>query len=307
MKIISLLPSATEIVYALGLEDSLMGVTFECDHPPEAAGKPVISSTSLPAADDLSASQIDGLVAEKMAAQEPLYVLDEDRIRSIQPDVILAQDLCHVCAVPSGQVTDALDKLGCSSTVISLDPGGIDDIFESVLEVGGVAGVPDRAAALTDALRERVAAVRRAASAGERVPTLALEWSAPPFIGGHWVPEMVAVAGGADVFGNAGRRSRRVTWEEIAAAVPEAIVFMPCGYGLEKALEEGRSLFESEALSSTPAAREGRVFAVDASSYFSRPGPRIVDGIEILGWILHPEACPEPPPGRVGRVSRSLV
>ncbi|MGH2820839.1 MAG: ABC transporter substrate-binding protein, partial [Actinomycetota bacterium] len=225
MKIVSLLPSATEIVYALDLEDALVGVTFECDHPPAAADKPVISRTSLSLRDELSAGEIDGLVSEKMGAEEPLYVLDEERIRSIQPDLILAQDLCHVCAVPSGQVAAALDKLGCDATVVSLDPSSVEDIFTGIVEVGRVAGVPDRAVALVDGLRRRVAGVRSAAGGSEPVPALALEWSDPPFIGGHWVPEMLEIAGGRDVFDNAGQRSRRVGGADIAHAAPEVVVF----------------------------------------------------------------------------------
>jgi iron complex transport system substrate-binding protein len=301
VRIVSLLPSATEIVYFLGLEGGLEGVTHECDWPPEAASRPVVSTTSLPLDEAMDAGEIDRIVGEKMALGEPLYQLDEHLIRRIQPELILAQDLCHVCAVPSGQVTDALDKLGCRAEVISLDPSTVEDVLDGIDQVARCTGVD---ASAVDGLRGRVDAVRAATESLKPVPTLALEWSDPPFVGGHWVPEMVEIAGGRDVLGSVGKRSERVEWTHIADAAPETIVFMPCGYFLNGTIEQAGGLYDIEAFTSTPAARTGNVFAVDASSFFSRPGPRIVDGIEILAWILHPETFPEPPAGRVARVAR---
>lgn len=306
MKIVSLLPSATETVYFLGLEEHLQGVTFECDYPPEASEKPVVSNTVLPLDDNLSAAEIDALVADKMRRGEPLYRLDERRIQSIQPDVILAQDLCHVCAVPSGQVADALRKIGCSSEVISLDPHFLSDILDGIEEVARFAGRTD-ALQRVGSLRRRVEEVRTRASQLSRPRLLALEWADPPFTGGHWLPEMVSIAGAMDVLGRPGEPSARRSWDEVVATRPEIVVFMPCGYGLEGAVEQIDALYRVPGFSDTPAARAGRVYATDASAYFSRPGPRIVDGLEILAWIAHPEVFDEPPPGRVTRATAERV
>ena len=299
MKIVSLLPSATEIVYALGLQDSLEGVSCECDFPDDARNKRVISLTSAPPARRTSQREIDRAVKEKLARGEPLYSLDEGAVRSIQPDLILAQDLCRVCAVPSGQVTDALDKIGCRSEVVSLDPRALEDIFEGIEEVGDAAWRAGTASALTRSLRERVERVRARASARPRQRTCALEWLDPPFVGGHWIPEMVDLAGGVDVLGRPGAPSRAADWSELAEAGPDVVVYMPCGYGLSEAVAQGRSLYSVPELSRTRAAATGRVYATDASSYFSRPGPRIVDGLEALAWALHPDVFPEPGAGRI--------
>jgi iron complex transport system substrate-binding protein len=296
VKILSLLPSATEIVYALGLEDALEGVTHECDHPAGARTKPVVSTTSLPPLDDATPAEIDVLVSDSVARGEPLYRIDEDLVRDIRPDLILAQDLCRVCAVPSGQVADALQMLGSSAQVISLDPHGVDDVIGGIETVGRTTGVPERAAAVAGELRDRVAAVEARARDLRPVRTLALEWPEPAFVGGHWVPEMIRLAGGIDVLGKEGAPSRRATWSEIGESAPEVVVYMPCGYGLPDAEKQardlrGRGMFE-----------EARLYATDASSYFSRPGPRIVDGLEILAWCLHPDAFPAPQPGRAARI-----
>ena len=303
MKIVSLLPSATEIVYALGLDDYLCGVTFECDHPADARSKPIVSTSSLQDVDGASPAQIDSLVADKVAQDQPLYRIDEALIQELQPDLILAQDLCRVCAVPSGQVTKALDKLGCRAEVVSLDPNTIEDILRSIEEVGRVAGARERAKDFVTELRERVRSVAARAEALDKIPTLALEWPEPPFLGGHWVPEMVRVAGGRDVLGHEASPSRRATWDEIEAAAPEVVVYMPCGYYLEDAVRQARDLYSIPQFGRLPAAKSQQVFAVDASAYFSRPGPRIVDGIEILAWMLHPDTFAPPPEGRVSSVS----
>ncbi len=302
MKILSLLPSATEIVFALGLGDQLDGVTYECDFPPEARSKPVVSDTALPQDRRLSAREIDDFVSSSMDRREPIYTLDKELIQRVQPDLILAQDLCRVCAVPSGQVEDALSELGCSSEVLPLDPHTIEDIFDCILQVGRATETERQAAELVAGLRERTERVRCQAAGLPSVRTLCLEWSDPPFVGGHWVPGMVELAGGTNLLNGGGDPSRRVSWREIAEAAPEVIVFMPCGYYLEDAEREAGGLFGVTEFGDTPAARLGNVFAVDASSYFSRPGPRTVDGLEILAWAIHPEAFPEPSAGRVSRV-----
>jgi iron complex transport system substrate-binding protein len=303
MKLVSLLPSATEIVFALGLGDSLVGVTDECDFPPEAVTKPVVSRSALPQGRPLSAREIDQAVRGKLDAKQPLYVLDTDLLRREQPDVVLTQDLCRVCAVPSGQVQQALDTIGLpDAKVVSLDPNTLDEVIAQIDVVGKQLERAEEAARLTESLRIRVAKVKEV---GIRLPTLnvfCLEWSDPPFAAGHWVPEMVEAAAGVNLLSEKAGPSRVVTHREIRDANPEVIVFMPCGYYLEEAEEEAGWVFEHPELRETPAVRNGNVFAVDATSYFSRPGPRIVDGLEILAWALHPDAFPEPPPGRISRV-----
>ena len=282
MRILSLLPSATEIVYALGLEDDLVGVTHECDWPAAARRKRPVSMPLIPR--DASPTEIDRLVSESLGDGDPIYRLDTDAVRDVRPDIVLTQDLCAVCAVPSGHVTDALEVLGCTAEVVSLDPSSLDDVLVCVLQVGEATGTAARAGALVDGLRARVAQVR-AAVAGERRPrAFPLEWSDPPFNGGHWVPDMVEAAGAEPVLASRHTPSVRVSWEQIAAAEPEVVVFMPCGYGLEEAATEGAQLL------TRPELQGAEVLAVDASGYFSRPGPRLVDGVEILASQLHPGA-----------------
>lgn len=303
MRIVSLLPSATEIVYALGLGDELVGVTYECDYPPEVTTKPVVIRTALPHGLPLTAREIDAAVRERMDRQEPLYVLEKELIRELDPDVILTQDLCRVCAIPSGQVERALEELGTTDAkVISLDPHTLDEVLETIVVVGRLLGRAERAEELVSSLRARVEAVRRTAARLPSIRVFCLEWSDPPFVAGHWIPEMVEAVGGQNLLNEKGQPSRVVGWHEVAQATPEVIVFMPCGYYLEEAEEEAPRLFEIPEFADTPAAREGNVWAVDATSYFSRPGPRLVDGLEVLAWAVHPEAFPEPPPGRISRV-----
>jgi iron complex transport system substrate-binding protein len=294
MKIVSLLPSATEIVYALDLGDQLEGVTFECNWPPAARDKPIISGTAL-AMDDLKgASAIDTAVRASLAADEPIYTLDRERIASIQPDLILAQDLCRVCAVPSGAVEEALDVIGCRAEVVSLDPSSLDEVIGCIGVVGAATGTAALAKALMTELRARVDRVRSAVAGLPRPRVFALEWSDPPFNAGHWVPDMIDAAGGEPVLADAGLASRRVEWSEVAAVDPEVVVFMPCGYDLAKATAEGRGLLDVPEL-----AGASRIWAVDGDALFSRPGPRVVEGVEALAGVLHPDAMPAPPPGTV--------
>jgi iron complex transport system substrate-binding protein len=296
MRIVSLLPSATEIVYALGLGDDLVGVTYECDHPAEARTKPVVSDTALVLEPGIAAAEIDRQVSERVAAGEALYRLDSVRIGDLDPDLIITQDLCQVCAVPSGQVEDALAKIGCTAEVVSLDPHSLDDILAGITEVGRRAGAAERAAAVVDGLRARIAAVEDVARGLPRVATVTLEWLDPPFAGGHWVPEMVERAGGEHRLVAAGEPSRRVSWDDVAAAAPEVVVAMQCGYGLAAARSEAAAVLPGlAAVAESPAGKAGRVFAVDANGYYSRSGPRIVDGLEALAWALHPDRFPAPP------------
>lgn len=288
MKIVSLLPSATEIVYELGLQHHLEAVTSECDYPPEAKSKPVVSRTALENLEGATPGEIDRAVAGNLSADQPLYVLDEAKIAEIQPDLILTQDLCRVCAVPAGQLNMAMAKLGCSSEVISLDPHTLEDVIEGIRMVGRATGRAAEADALATALINRIAKVRRKALGLPPVRVFALEWADPPYSAGHWVPEMIEIAGGKSLLAEPARPSRRLLWREIAAADPEAIIFMPCGYAVEEAVRQACQLFQIPEFNLTQASKMGRVFAVDATSHFSRPGPRLVDGVEILASILHP-------------------
>ncbi len=277
----SLLPSATEIVYALGLEDALVGVTHECDWPPEARAKPPVTVSALPPA--ASPAEIDRLVSASVGGGDPIYRLDEPLVRDLQPDIVLTQDLCAVCAVPSGQVGRALDTIGCSAQVVSLDPASLDDVLDCLLQVGGAAGVESRAEQLVADLRRRLDTVRGAVAGRPRPRTFVLEWSDPPFNGGHWIPDMVEAAGGEPVLAARHTPSIRIDWRAIAEAASQVVVFAPCGYDLEQACAEGRSLLERPEL-----ADASSFFAADASGYFSRPGPRLVGGVEALGAALHP-------------------
>jgi iron complex transport system substrate-binding protein len=304
MKIVSLLPSATEIVYALGLGDSLIGVTDECDYPPDAVTKPVVSRSALPQGRPLGSREIDAAVRERMDAEQPLYVLDTDRLRREQPDVILTQDLCRVCAVPAGHVEEALASLGVGdqTKVVSLDPHSLEDVIAQLETVGSLLGAEARGKELAEVLRERVAAVKQKAQRLPSVSVFCMDWAEPPFVAGHWVPEMVEAVGATNLLSDKGEPSHTVTHREIRDAMPEVLLFMPCGYYLEEAEEEGERLLTHPEIADTPAARNGNVFAVDATSFFSRPGPRIVDGLEIVAWAAHPEAYPEPAPGSITRL-----
>lgn len=284
MRIVSLLPSATEIVYALGLDEHLVGVTHECDWPPEARTKPAVSISSLPPG--ASPSEIDGLVSASIGGGEPIYRLDEQAIRELRPDVVLTQDLCAVCAVPSGHVNEALQALGCRAEVVSLDPSSLDDVVTCLLQVGRVTGVEERAEQLVVDLRRRLQTVHEAVARLPRPRTFALEWSDPPFNGGHWVPDMILAAGGEPVLASARSPSIRVGWPDICASAPEVLLFIPCGYDLDQACAEAVSLLDRPELQALD-----RFLAADASSYFSRPGPRVVDGVEALAAALHPQTA----------------
>jgi len=302
MKIVSLLPSATEIVFALELEDHLVGVSCDCDYPFGASSKPVVSYSALATDADSTPASIDQDVRASMSSSDPLYRLDRELVRELQPDLILAQDLCRVCAVPSGHITEALATIGCTSDVLSLDPHRLLDVLDDIRRVARISGSDETGDRLVSFLRARIEAVRTETAQLETTSVLALEWADPPFTGGHWIPEMVGLAGGRDVLGVAGAPSRSCTLAELAKADAEVVVFMPCGFGLDEAVEQAGDLFKVPEFAALSAARNGRVVAVDGSSYFSRPGPRLVDGLEILAWALHPERFPAPPPGRAKRI-----
>jgi iron complex transport system substrate-binding protein len=293
MRIVSLLPSATEILFDLGLGDQVRGVSFECDYPPAARSIPVVSGTALATDGSRSAAEIDAEVRARVNAGESIYTLDDARIRAIDPDLIIAQDLCRVCAVPSGAVEEALAVIGSRAQVLSLDPSTLDEVVACVGRVGEHTGTGDRAARLEAALRGRLAAVGERSGAQDRPRTLVLEWADPPFNAGHWVPDMVETAGGVPVLAEAGRPSRRLDWAEIESESVEVTIFAPCGFDLDGAVGQAAQLLDHPAASTL-----GPVYAVDANATFSRPGPRLVDGVELLGRILHP-GPDGPPPGAV--------
>ena len=287
---------------ALGLDDELEAVTDGCDFPSTVRAKPVVSRSRLSVGDEASAADVDGAVREAVQDGEPLYALDADLMQRIQPDLILTQDLCRVCAVPTGQVQDALEVLGCHADVLSLDPHTVEDVLADIVRVGEHTGHGDEAHGVVDDLRRRIAGVEETAAGVAPVGTFPLEWLDPPFSGGHWVPDLVERAGGSPVLCTPGEHSVPLRWPDVAAAAPDVVVFMPCGYDLAEATAEAAGLAGVPELRATPAWRDGRVWVTDATSYFSRPGPRVVDGLELLARVMHPQAFPEPPPGRVARV-----
>jgi len=287
MRIASLVHSATEMLFALGLGESAVGVTHECDYPPAASELPQLTATVLPAG--LSAGEIDTAVKQVVGEGRALYTLDEVRLRELEPDLIVTQAVCEVCAVSYDDVVDVADRLPSSPRVLQQDPSTLGEVLDDVIRLGEAAGVPDRGQAVRDRLEERLAAVRAAVAEAPRPRVLALEWLDPPFLGGHWIPEMIELAGGESVAGTSGQKSPQAEWEELRGHDPDVIVSMPCGWYLDDS--RAQALAHRDELESLGAQR---VFAVDAASTFSRPGPRLVDGVELLAHLLHPELV-EPP------------
>jgi iron complex transport system substrate-binding protein len=282
MRIVSLLPSTTEILFDLGAGDDVVGVTFECDHPVEARSRTVVSTSAMPGG--LTPAQIDSFVADAMSRGEDLYHLDEGALSGLDADLVVTQDLCAVCAVDVTVVDDALAHLGCSAEVLTIDPHTIDEVLSSVGALGKATGTDDRAEQLVASLRARIDDVVRRVAARPRPRTLVLEWTDPAFAPGHWVPEMVDLAGGHCVLGTAGEKSYRVGWDDVRAAGPDIVVCAPCGFGLEQSTSLAEELVAAELLP-----RDVAVWAVDANASFARPGPRLVDGVEALAGILHPD------------------
>ena len=291
MRIVSLLPSTTEILFDVGAGDDVVGVTFECDHPAEARGRTIVSTSAMP--EGLSPREVDDFVAAAMGRGEDLYHLDEGALSGLDADLVVTQDLCAVCAVDVSVVDDALAHLGCRAEVLTIDPHTIEEVLASVGTLGRATGHEERAAALVGSLRDRLDDVVRRVAGRPRRRVLVLEWTDPPFAPGHWVPEMAVLAGGESVLGTAGEKSFRTTWPDVAAAAPEVVVCAPCGYGLEQSVALAGEVVTAGVL---PAGVE--VWAVDANASFARPGPRLVDGVEALAGILHPDAAPASPIAR---------
>src|SRR6267142_381940 len=305
MRIVSLLPSATEIVCALGLEESLVGVTHECDYPASVAGKPRLTASRI-SHETMTSKEIDHAVRSQLSQLDghgSIYDLDEVRLRELNPDLILTQELCDVCAVSYQTVEQAARTFEADVRVGSLEPNTIGDIFENIRLVGEITGRKSEAGKLVDDLNARLDRVKELTARIDRRPrTLMLEWLEPAFAPGHWVPEQVAIAGGDQGFGRAGRPSTTTTAEEIRAYAPEVIVLIPCGYYKEDILRQLPSANLPAGWEDLPAVRSGKVWATDATSYFSRPGPRVVDGVEILARILHPEVFGPPTEEQAVRV-----
>jgi iron complex transport system substrate-binding protein len=300
MRIVSLLPSATEIVFALGLGDELVGVTHECDWPPEAAAIPAVTRST----HDLGASssrEIDRLVGAAVHGGSSLYELDEAALEAAEPDLILTQELCAVCAVSYREVNEVARAIDAEITVVSLEPTSIEGILNSISTVGAMTDAEDAAVDLVAELRERLKKLdTRLAQRHERgqppVRVVGLEWLDPPFAVGHWVPEQIRRAGGWDLLGRDGDRSVRTTWDAVREVDPEMLVLMPCGFHLAETVAEWERTARPTFWTELEAVRRGQVFAVDGSAYFSRPGPRVIDGIGLLAEIFDPDGFVETSP-----------
>lgn len=295
MRIVSLLPSATDIVCALGLRDALVGRTHECDWPPEVTDVPAMTRDTL-ATHEMSSGEIHEAIGGAVHSGSSVYALDGDALERAKPDLVLTQELCDVCAVSYTEVTDAARLLESDVRVVSLEPRSISDVLGHVELVGELCGVPQRAKEVTDELRERLGALRRVTGRRPRPRVFCCEWLDPIFSAGHWVPEQAEVAGGEEVLGPRGEPSREIPWDRVVETSPEALVLMPCGMPIDRTLAELGALTGRPGYDDLPAVRDGQVWAVDGSSFFNRPGPRLVRGAEILCGLLHPDATPAPLP-----------
>ena len=293
MRIVSLLPSATEMVHFSGARDSLVGVTHECDHPPGVEALPALTSPRLdPAA---SSAEIDAAVGRLMTDEGSLYALDAELLESLTPDLVVTQGLCEVCAVSAALVRRALSGLSSEPEILSLNPTSLRGVLDDTVRVGGALGREAEARRKVAELEKLLARIERAVCDLPRPRVACIEWLDPPYSAGHWVPEMVHLAGGEDVIARPGEPSVRLSWEEVFDAAPEVVALMPCGFGAERTAGESKTLTGMPGWVGLPAVESGRVWALDANSYFSRPAPRLVEGVEILGRILHPEAFPDAP------------
>ena len=289
MRIVSLLPSATEIVCALGLGDQLVGVTHECDYPQAVQSLPRVTRTSIPV--DASSCEIDRLVSEQLKMTKALYQLDLPLLKELRPDVIVTQSLCDVCAVSPNEVQTALAQLSGAPRVVNLEPQSLDGLFEAIRQVASAVGVS--ADDTIRQLRGRVQAVAmRSAELSERPRVTLLEWLDPPFSCGHWNPELVRIAGGIEGLGKEGRPSRRLRWDEVSAWQPDVIVIACCGFTIERACQDLAGTHAITGWQELPAVRSGRVYVADGSHYFNRPGPRLVESLELLAHAFHPDHHP---------------
>ena len=288
MRICSLLPSATEVIALLGLSEALVGISHECDYPPSVTRVPVMVEPMI-SPHGLASADIDNQVGRLVASGQRLYRLKDALLREAHPDLILSQDLCHVCAVTPDQLHDALRYMPRKPTVLTLNPGTVHDVIADVVRIGDAAGRSAEAYSLATQLRDRLDAVRiRVEGISHRPRVVCIEWLSPLYVAGHWVPEMVQLAGGKDVLAQPGSPSRVVTWDEILAATPDVLIVMPCGFSVERTQTELLQMMQRPSQWRLSLALADCTYLVDASSYFSRPGPRLIDGVELLAAILHP-------------------
>lgn len=296
MKICSLLPSATEIAFALGLGENLVAVTHECDYPPEARGKTVVVGSVLGEEKKHSSAEVDRIVAENRARGKSTYLIDAEKLKEAGPDLIVTQGLCEVCAVSRDHIVGISEVLDKVPEILSLEPNTVPEILDSVLAVGEVAGVQEAAETLVGDLRRRMETVeRKLLNERYRPGVFCLEWLDPPYAPGHWVPEMVERAGGTPLLGKTGQPSFRTDWDSILETAPEYVIVMPCGFNVEETLDRIGEVTKARQWHMLPAIRKGHCYIVDANSYFSRPSPRTVDGIELLAGIIHPDIFAERP------------
>lgn len=312
MKIASLLPSSTEILCALGLQENIVGVTHECDFPPEIAAKPHLTASRI-SHETMTSAEIDHAVRSQLDGHGSIYDLNTDLLADLKPDLILTQELCDVCAVSYKTVERAARMYVADAKVVSLEPNTIEDIFSNIKTVGDLCGVPAKAAELIESLQNRLAKVRSKiaeAKTENRKPNskiFMLEWLEPPFAPGHWVPEQVALAGGNCLLGEAGKPSVTTTYEKIVESQPDVLVLIPCGYYTSDILRQLPKTVFPETFRNVPAVQNGEIWALDATSYFSRPAPRIVDGVEILAKIVHPEIFGAPSEIEATKVATNLL
>lgn len=296
MRIVSLLPSATEILFALGLGDDVVGVTFECDYPEAARTRRIVSTSALP--EGLTPGEIDAIVKERMAAGEDLYRLDQGAFGDMDPDLVVTQDLCAVCAVDVTEVDDALAHLACTAEVLTLDPMSLNEVIATVDAVGAATGRHAAAGELSASLRTRLSALATTLEGAARRRTLVLEWTDPAFTAGHWVPDLVEAGGGESLLGRPGEHSVGVEWDTIRSSSAEVVLVSPCGFGLD-----GSSQLADEVIAANRIPAGAEVWAIDADAYMVRPGPRVVTGAEIIGTILHPDRLGSPDPQAARRLA----
>ena len=298
MRICSLLPGATEVVAALGLADQLVGISHECDYPPDVRQRPVMVKAVIDQ-ERLSSPEIDTEVKAAVQRGQHLYELNREAFALAKPDLVITQDLCHVCAVTPNQLQEAISSVPSNPHVLTLNPTRMDDILSDIEHIGRATQHEAEARTFVSTLRVRLASIHHRVSSVKTHPSvLCLEWVDPFYVAGHWVPEMVEWAGGQNRLGRSGIPSYQVTWDQIETAAPDVLVLMPCGFSLERSVREADRLVTRPGWEGLPAVKQGNVFAVDASSYFSRPGPRLVDGAAILAASFHPDLFgPTLPPG----------
>jgi iron complex transport system substrate-binding protein len=297
VRIVSFLPSATEMACALGLADSIVGITHECDYPPEIKSKPVVVRNVLPI-EKMTQSEIDRAVAERMREGKSLYEIDEQLLQELAPDLILTQNLCQVCAPSGNEVSQVIKALPKAPQILWLTPQSLSEIFDNVRELGAATNRTAEAEALVNDCLRRLDSLRdRTRPVAQRPKVFCMEWLDPVYASGHWVPELVKIAGGIDELGRERGESVRISWDKVAAWAPEVLVLMPCGFNLEQTMKQVWSVFayRSSPFFDLPAVRTNRVYAVDANSFFARPGPRVVEGAELLARLIHPQLFDSPP------------